>query len=117
MQTIQQIIMYLAIILLSMIVLSLISKKTFKETVEITQSIFTVFAIFCGGLWTYMLFNPERDINPHLEIQQNVSSDLAIKDNLNLLSVNLELTNKGNTGLLLDYGSSAGFASRHCLAV
>ena len=83
---------------------SLLCKKSFKETAEITQSIFTIFAIFCGGFWTYMLFNPERDINPHLEIQQNVSSDLAIKDHVNLLQVSIELSNKGNTRLLLDKG-------------
>ena len=73
---------------------------TFKEKIETTQAIVTIFAILVGGIWGYNLFIRERKHYPHTNIEQKVSH-IALSDDINLLRVDIGLTNTGKSMLVL----------------
>jgi hypothetical protein len=69
---------------------------TFKEKVEIVQSIVTIGAVFVGGFWTYDVFIKERREHPHANIEHKISH-LALSKQLNLLRVGLDISNTGTS--------------------
>lgn len=72
----------------------------FKDFFETIASIATISAIIVGGYWTYTLFVQERKSYPHAKIEQKVSH-IPLSDKINLMYVNIGLTNAGNTILLV----------------
>ena len=72
-----------------------------KDKVETIQAIISIVAIFVGGTWTYNIFIKERRNYPHANIEHEISH-IKLSDEINLLIVNAEITNSGNTRLLLD---------------
>ena len=76
-------------------------KYNFKDKIEIAEAIVTIFAIIVGGLWTYKIFIKERASYPHANIKHNISH-IAISDKINLLRVAIELTNTGNSKMVVN---------------
>jgi hypothetical protein len=79
------------------------SGATFKDWVDIAQSIVTIIAVFVGGLWTYDVFIKERHDYPHANIEHKITH-LPLTDDKRLLRVGLELTNAGSS--LMEIGQS-----------
>ena len=73
---------------------------TCKERIETIEAIVTIVAIILGGIWTYNLFIKERKHYPHANIEQKVSH-VALSNDINLLRVDIGLTNTGNSRLVL----------------
>ena len=76
-------------------------RATFKDWVDITQSIVTIGAVFVGGLWTYDVFIKERHDYPHANVEQKITH-LSLADKGLLLRVGLDLTNTGSSLLEID---------------
>jgi hypothetical protein len=77
--------------------------STFKEKLEIVQSIVTISAVIVGGIWTYNVFIKERREYPHANIEQKLSH-VQLSDQINLVRVGIDVTNTGNH--LLTIGQS-----------
>lgn len=77
------------------------SSTTFKDWVDIVQSIVTIVAVIVGGIWTYQLFIKERRDYPHANVEHKVSH-LALPEKKRLLRVGLELTNAGSSLMDID---------------
>jgi len=73
---------------------------TCKEKIETTQAFITIVAIVVGGFWTYNLFIKERKDYPHANIEQKLSH-IALSDRINLLRLEIQLSNTGNSRLVL----------------
>jgi hypothetical protein len=71
------------------------SGTTFKDWVDIAQSVVTIAAVFVGGLWTYDVFIKERHDYPHANIEHK-TTHLSLSDKKRLLRVGLDLTNAGS---------------------
>lgn len=68
---------------------------TFHTIAEIIQSIFTVFAIIMGGIWTYTVFVRQRQRYPRVTIKHALEYR-KISNELILLSVDIFITNSGS---------------------
>lgn len=76
-------------------------RTTFKDWIDITQSIVTISAVFVGGFWTYDVFIKERHDYPHANVEQKINH-LSLADKELLLRVGLDLTNTGSSLLEID---------------
>ncbi|MGA2465646.1 MAG: hypothetical protein ABSH06_14970 [Thermodesulfobacteriota bacterium] len=70
-----------------------------KEKVETLKAGFGIVAILVAGFWTYYHFIMERRNFPHANIEQKISH-ISLSKNINLLRLNIELTNTGNARLV-----------------
>jgi hypothetical protein len=72
------------------------SVTTYKDWVDIAQSVVTIVAVFVGGLWTYDVFIKERHDYPHANIEHKATY-LPLANKKRLLRVGLDLTNAGSS--------------------
>jgi hypothetical protein len=72
------------------------SGTTFKDWVDIAQSVVTIIAVLVGGLWTYDVFIKERHDYPHANIEHKITH-LPLTAKNRLLRVGLDLTNAGSS--------------------
>jgi len=76
------------------------SPMTFKDKIEVVKSIASILALIVGGIWSYHLFIKERAHFPHVRIEQK-ASHITLSEDKNLLCVNIELSNTGNSLLVI----------------
>lgn len=71
-----------------------------KEKIQTIQAAVSIIAIVVGGFWTYNLFIKERKHYAHANIEQKVSH-ITLSGRINLLRIDIGLTNTGNSRLIL----------------
>ena len=71
-----------------------------KKLVDLVLPIVTIIAIIISGIWTYNLFIIKRENYPHANIEQRLSH-IALSDSINLLRLEIQLSNTGNSKLVL----------------
>jgi hypothetical protein len=71
-----------------------------KSWLSVLQSIATIAAIICGGIWFYM----QRSTKPQVKLDQTITQRTLTGSNDTLITIDVRATNIGKTKVTLNYG-------------
>ena len=74
-----------------------------KDCARIIQSLLSIIAIFCGGVWSYILFVRKREVSPRANISHKITYK-SLTDDKSLLHLTVMISNIGDVLISLKDG-------------